>query len=388
MAAPRKGSSETRLFGSLKKHKCDPLTLLLDSNNPRFPPDNRRLSQSAILELMLNKFAIDEIAQSICAAGFLPIDPFIGHRTPKGSIEILEGNRRLATIKLLLDPKLVPDPFEQEWSKYRSLLTEQSRDLMQSIEVLVCESREDANVLAYIGFRHVNGVLSWEPEERAAFVARLVEDPKIRWSYDQIAHKLGSRPSHIERLYVTHRLIEQTLDNEVPGADRMRKQFGVLTRALQSTGVASFLGVEYPRNPQRSKNPATVPREQLAEFVRWTFGTDDEKPVLTDSRDLTKWGKILQSEDSLRYLRSVPSPKLERAFAKSAGLKEGLIQGLYSAGEHLEEAVSQVPQFSQDPEVQSAFEGCAYYFFQIIVNFPQLCEKHGVRPNAGSSKNR
>lgn len=70
---------------------------------------------------MLQRFAIDEIAESICSAGFLPLDPFVGYQSKKG-IVVLVGNRRLATLKLLLDRDLCPTRFRERWDALRKRL--------------------------------------------------------------------------------------------------------------------------------------------------------------------------------------------------------------------------------------------------------------------------
>ncbi len=309
----------------------NPRELFLDPENPRLPPSERGKSQERIVEMMIERFSISEIAESICSAGFQPIDPFLGYKEGNKAI-ILEGNRRLATIKLLLQPELTPARHMRTWDEYRSRLSNESRTAMQEIRVLMYGSRIQADVLAYIGYRHVNGVMSWDAEEKAAYIANLIEDPKVGWSYQDIAQKLGSKPAYIEKLYVAHRLVEQAREDDVPGAKQMRANFGVLTRGLQSPGVAAFLGLSFPKDPTKSRTPATKPARDLQDFVRWTFGTDDEKPVLEDSRDLTRWGQILGSEDAVRYLRSTTDPRFDRAYGKSGGLKEGLMDSADGSG--------------------------------------------------------
>jgi hypothetical protein len=357
---------------------CDSLDLQLDPDNPRFPPNEKGKSQARILELMIEQFAIGEIAESICSAGFQPIDPFLGYRL-HDKIIVLEGNRRLATIKLLLNPELTPIQHRQVWDQYRGRVESQSLDAMRRIEVLVYGNRLQADVLAYIGFRHVNGIMSWDAEEKAAYIAQLIENPAIRWSYEDIAQRLGSKPAYVEKLYIAHRLVEQAKDNDTPGANLMRANFGVLTRALQSPGVVKFLGIKFPRQPAQSRTPSPKPKRDLEDFVRWTFGTDEVKPVLEDSRDLTKWGQILSSEDAIRYLRNTSDPRFERAYSKSGGLKEGLVDSLLAAADRLEESVPLVRQHKGDEQVQRAVDRCTDYMVQILTHFPEVAKQQGVR---------
>jgi hypothetical protein len=142
------------------------------------------------MEVMLERFSIHEIAESICSAGFLPLDPFIGYRDGE-SVYVLEGNRRVATLQLLLKPELAPPRFARTWEDFRARLDDNALAKFQRIPVLVYPDRRDVGVLAYIGYRHVNGVLPWDAQEKAAYIAQLVEDNRINWSYKDIADRIS-----------------------------------------------------------------------------------------------------------------------------------------------------------------------------------------------------
>jgi hypothetical protein len=151
---------------------------------------------------------------------------------------------------------------------------------------------------------------------------------------------------------------------------------------MQSSGIREFLGVDYPNSPTKSKRPIPKKNENaLREFVLWAFGTSEKGPVLTDSRDITKFGKILESSEALRYLRSAPRPTLERAWLKSGGQKESLVESLYAAADRLEESAALTPQHGEEseqpvPEVSEAIDRCALFMAQILRDFPTLRTRH------------
>jgi len=97
--------------------------------------------------------------------------------------------------------------------------------------VIVCANREAADVLAYIGYRHVSGVLEWPPIEKAAFIAHLITVGK--WSYERIAQQLGSKPAYVERHFVAYRVVLQAEASDLTGAQNMRGSFGVRTGRWQ-----------------------------------------------------------------------------------------------------------------------------------------------------------
>src|SRR5437867_2946725 len=122
------------------EEQVNPLKLLLDPFNPRLPPSEKGKGQERLMEVMLERFSIDEIAESICSAGFLPLDPFIGYREG-ASLYVLEGNRRVATLQLLLNPKLAPPRFANTWEGFRARLDEKALAKIRSIPVQVYPDR-------------------------------------------------------------------------------------------------------------------------------------------------------------------------------------------------------------------------------------------------------
>src|SRR5829696_7410715 len=254
--------------------ELNPLKLDLDPHNPRLSLDEEGSDQPKLLEIMIERFKVEEIAESIVAAGYLPFDPLIG--LAEGSkVIILEGNRRVAAIQLLLEPQRAPEKHRTKWTDLSRRLAKNIREDLKLINVEVHRKRDDFNVRAYIGFRHVTGVLKWPSLEKAGFIAELID--KDQWTYEQVADRLGSYPRHVEKHYVAYRLVRQSADLQVNGTENMEKAFGVLLRALQAGGISEFLGIKYPNSPKASRTPVpAIKRENLKDFVLWTFGTEEQ----------------------------------------------------------------------------------------------------------------
>jgi hypothetical protein len=357
------------------KH-IDPLKLKLDSHNPRLSLEEEGSEQSKLLEIMIERFKVEEIAESILAAGYLPFDPLIGLAEGTDVI-ILEGNRRVAAIKLLLQPKDAPEKHREKWIGLSKRLSEAIREDLKLIQVEVHKNRDDFKVRAYIGFRHVTGVLKWPSLEKAGFIAELID--KDNWTYEQVADRLGSYPRHVEKHYVAYKLVRQSAELKVRGTENMERAFGVLLRALQAGGVSEFLGIKYPNKPKASRTPVPLSkRENLNDFVLWTFGTDEKSRILKDSRDLTKLGKILGSPAALGYLRRASEPSFDRAWSKSGGQAESLAEALYTAADRLEESVPLVPLHKDDKEIGDAVLSCTRYLVQILGSFPDVCTSVGI----------
>src|ERR1041385_7585484 len=81
--------------------------LLLDPENPRLAEkavDGR--SQDEITRILWREMAVDEIALSIAANGYNQYEPLFAIEAGKDKWCVIEGNRRLAAVKLLRDPNL------------------------------------------------------------------------------------------------------------------------------------------------------------------------------------------------------------------------------------------------------------------------------------------
>ena len=288
--------------------------LLLDHDNPRFSASERgQKSQEFALRILVERFKLGELAESILSGGFLTFDPLVGYRSssPRDSpVVIREGNRRIATLKLLLDPEQAPERYRKLWCDFAQQASPELLQQIESVSVRVFDDKEHTELSAYVGFRHVTGVLKWPAFEKAAYIAELVDHQE--WSFKEVAQRLGSYPKHVERYYVAHQVVRQAHDDGVDGARQMEGRFGVLLRALNSPGVNNLLGLTYPGEPQQA--PVKADPESYAHFVKWTFGTEAAEPVVRDSRQLSKWGQILGSPEALRYLKNADEPRFERAW--------------------------------------------------------------------------
>lgn len=346
---------QDREFDSLNELFLDPL-------NPRLRKDEENADQATLIEIMLRRFKIEEVAESILAAGWLDQDPLIAVQED-GETRVVEGNRRLTAVKLLLNPSLASSPRLQRWSTLASELDAQAKASIERLRVRVYPSRDDPEVSSYIGFRHVTGVLPWPAMEKASYIARLAGRGA---SYRELAEKLGSYPSHMIRHHVAFQMVEQAEQWGLAGAREMGDAFGVLLRALQTEGVRAFLDLKSSEEPTGNTRPiAEERRENFTEFILWTFGAKDRARVLPESRELTKWSKILQSPAALSYLRNAQDPNFNRAWARSGGESESVANALWRAAYLLADVVPLIDRHGKDPAVIDARDELERHMRQI-----------------------
>jgi ParB-like chromosome segregation protein Spo0J len=336
--------------------------LKLDPYNPRLRLAEEGKSQDELIAIMLARFKVEEVGESIVSAGWLNQDPLIAVEED-GEKRIVEGNRRLTAVKLLLNPELAPDNRRNRWRALSSAVRPETREAIKSLNVRLFESRDDPEVSSYIGFRHVTGVLPWPALEKASYIARLAGRGL---SYRDLAQKLGSYPSHVRRHHVAFQLVEQAQDWEIDGAAQMGNAFGVLLRSLQTEGVVTFLGIDPSDNTRENLRPVPTGRkEQFQQFIEWTFGTEEKKKILPESRELTNWSKILLSPDAVRYLELTPEPRFAKAWSLSGGEGESLADSLWKASYLLADAVPLVSEHRSEEAILDAARACERFMAQI-----------------------
>src|SRR5260221_1598047 len=84
----------------LRPRRMPTAELYLDARNPRLLSHGG--GQRELLETMWRDFVVEEVALSIANNGFWEYEPLIVARE-NNHIVVIEGNRRLAAVRLLLD---------------------------------------------------------------------------------------------------------------------------------------------------------------------------------------------------------------------------------------------------------------------------------------------
>jgi hypothetical protein len=277
--------------------------LLLDPHNPRLSDFGltSKASQEEILGVLWAKMAVDEVALSIAANGFYRHEPLYATRE-SGKLYVVEGNRRLAAVKLLRDEKL---RIAVKATSLPGISTSAKRDLDQ-LPVIVCEREQ---IWAYLGFKHINGPQAWESYPKANYIAWVHNELGV--SLEEIAQRIGDKHSTVARLYDALMVLAQAEKAEVfDREDRTKEHFSFshLTTGLGYAGIQTFLGL--PRGDDRTiGKQRPVPKthiRQLGELLVWLYGreSDDTPPVVqSQNPDLRRLDTVLKNKQATAALR-------------------------------------------------------------------------------------
>ena len=347
--------------------------IALDPLNPRLGREAHveQLDQTEV-EKMMWDWSLEELATSFLENGFWAHEAVICIQPDVDvdqSLLVVEGNRRIAALKRL---KSVVSGDEKS-KKWLNLVEEEEKisdELFDKVPYIRVDTRDDVD--DFLGFRHVTGIKEWAPAEKAQFISKLIE--KYELSYRQVMRKIGSKTPTVQRNYISYCLFIEMEEVEDIDTWYVEDKFSVLFLSLREKNIQRFLGIEdkfgvEPADVKPLLSEDNVPR--VVEFARWLFGNDTSDPVVTDSRFVNRFARVLASEEGLNYLRSVKRPSLQKAFVIAGGDQEEFFELISTATFNVEEALSSAHHFKGDESIAKMVERLNSNVRQLIKTFSE-----------------
>ena len=281
--------------------------LALDRRNPRLVAADTEATEVNIIAQLYRSEDLSELLQSIAANGYMDIEPLVVLQDNQ-CLTVLEGNRRLAAIRLFEQPDLADKIYERDQFRVRvPTLPERFRSTILAVSVYRVGARSEAR--SFIGFKHINGAARWQSYAKARFAAQWYKDEEV--TLTDIADQIGDKHDTIKRMVNAIYVLEQAEETGVfQLSDRAtpRFNFSHLYSALSRRPYMRFLGLEgswATFNP--TPHPISEERlDRLCDVLRWLYGSQEEnrEPVIqSQNPDIRRLGDVLESSEGLSILR-------------------------------------------------------------------------------------
>jgi len=320
-----------------------------DPSNPRLIEDGLKSPTDAEIIVSLSYSAdLAEVVDSIASNGYIDIEPLVGQKVG-GRWRVLEGNRRLAAIRILQDPSL---------AKGTGITPPKvSAEVLKSLkEVTLYAVSSPDQAREYIGFKHINGPHKWEALAKARFAADWYRSEKgTGLTIDKIARRLGDGHDTVVRLVNGMFVLDQAKDAKLfdikerwPGK---RFAFSHLYTALTRPGYRDFLGLSDEWRAEDPK-PNPVPKknlEKLQQVLVWLYGSkpDGKKPVINSQNpDLKLLGAVLENPRARTMM--LTRHDLREAYAQVERKGARFEGALVNAKQELELALGQITGYDPD----------------------------------------
>ena len=248
--------------------------------------------------------AVNELMYSIVSNGFWDYEPLIllpkNNSSNNNEYIAIEGNRRLAAVKLIHDQGSIKVP--------NHILDKISRGLIketQTLPAIVVKSREEA--WQFIGFKHVNGPAKWGSFAKAKYIAEIHNDYNVPIS--DIAYQIGDTNKTAQRLYQGLMVLDQAERVKVYKYEDIqanRIYFSHLYTGLQREGIREYLQIK----DVEDESPDPVPEQrynQLGKLLEWLFGSKrngTQAIIKSQNPDLKYLDEVLQSKEATAALSS------------------------------------------------------------------------------------
>lgn len=326
--------------------------LSFDKRNPRYSSEKGlpHTTDEEIVRYLDETADLGELLQSISTSGYVDIEPLVvcGDATA-GELVVLEGNRRLAALRILSDPG-----FAARCEITAPPITPGKENTLQTVQVYRVAERNEAR--DFIGFKHINGPHRWDSIAKARFAAEWFNEERAKGgaglSLQEIARRMGDRHSTLHRMVTGYYVLEQA---ENSGAfsreDReVGRQFAFshLYTALTRPGYRKFLGLGEDTRAQ-DPIPDPVPETHLSELrivLRWLYGSDsDAEPAVIRSQNphIRQLGEVLENPKARTIM--LESDDLTRAYSEVYTPKKQFERRLVDAHGAVADSVSKVSAY-------------------------------------------
>jgi len=216
--------------------ECSIAALYLDQHNIRTPISEE--DQNALIRDMFANEDAYEIVRSFVQNDVFP-DEFPICIKENGKKIIIEGNRRLAALKALNEPDIIP-----AWTKRIKALRNPN---IVKIRVVLAPNREAA--IKHIANKHtVNYRRQWKPLRQAYFYKSQIENGK---SINELINEFPDHnvPRFIKMLQIHHLAKSININDSLKAKVHDDRDFPItnLERFYDDKNVSEFLGIEFNR---------------------------------------------------------------------------------------------------------------------------------------------
>ena len=289
--------------------------LFLDPNNYRivdnpeyrpvapadvFNPDGQRRTNRFVLGRSQEN--VRDLIASIKENGWLDIDPILVERRDGGRFLVLEGNRRVATLKHL-QGRYELDSID---------LGRLDPALFSKVPVVLHEFPDERQRMVMMGLHHITGKRRWPAVNRAMAMRRLQEH--FEGDADAVCNALGIHKPEFNLSVRTLALVEAYKESDY--GDQFRSdQYNLFREVLNSRQMRDWLGWDHTTCTAAKETNLDRLFHWMSPAVETDAGEEDEvigvqeesSPVITTQGHVRELAKIIDDPEAVKRLEETRS---------------------------------------------------------------------------------
>ena len=270
--------------------------LQFDSQNPRLPKELYGVvDEERVMTHMLRDESLIELMTSIAQTNYSSSEPLLVTPSGSGNYIVVEGNRRLAALKLL-NSDIVATVRKKSVEK----VVREKKYAPTQIPCICYDTREE--ILDYLGYRHITGVKSWGALEKARYLKELYDRHIDSVGKDRIcyvlAQMIGSRKDYVAKLLAAYNLYDIANDCAYFGIEISENDvdFSLLSTAIGYENIYHFIGLTASSDIEGE----AVDKENLQFLFERLY---DPRKKIGESRQLKQLNAVLGNEIALAEYR-------------------------------------------------------------------------------------
>ena len=321
-----------------RRHQVSLGRLYLDPNNFRFMdhPDYRHVPPERIFDADVQRRTtgfvlgrqqenVRDLVASIKANGWLDIDPILVERTDTRRYLVVEGNRRVATLKYL----------QRRHEEDAVDLGNLDASLFSEVPVVFYQDAGERDRLVMMGLHHISGKRRWPAINRARAMEQLL--PHFHHDADAVCQALGVSKREFNLSVRTLALVDAYKESDY-GDQLQSEQYNLFREVLKSEEMRTWLGWDHAAR-------AAANRSNLNRLFSWMSrepesdeGAEDAQdidvrsspdPVVTTGGHVRELAKIIADPEAVQSLDETRS--LQEATLSSDLLVKSEIDGAFKS---------------------------------------------------------
>lgn len=362
---PMAKSSAKKSVVPPEQDHISPDKLNFDPDNPRFI-DSEFEDEIDIIRELYEQVDVDELIQTILSAGYIDFEPLIVLRT--GNV-VLEGNRRLAALRLIEDSSL------RKKLQINLPKISDPKPLPETVRVFWVDDRLEAR--SYIGFKHINGPFKWDALAKAKYAATWYESGG---DIGTISRTLGDNHNTVRRLVNGWFALQQAINDGFDLAQISKKNFSFshLYTALTRASVRDFLNIssEDLTAPPKPDPISSENADKLQQLMSWLYGQEEkDEPTIIQSQNpnLNQLSKVLGHPEAKIML--IANRNLKIAFERVEPASARFEESLMNAAKQCEDVLGLSGAYDGDPTLMFVAGGLQRTTRTLVTAMKERLEK-------------
>lgn len=276
-------------YGTLEPATLKLDGLLLDPNNPRFSlkrPEEvaweRYRDEDIQIQCRdwLGEWGLADLVESIKANGYVDIDRIVVWPWNDKKYVVLEGNRRVAACKSILEQaRLNPDSVPKEII-----------EAVSELSVLVYKGDDTSISWQIQSLRHLGAPKDWPAYAKARYAYMRRQQGK---TFSQIGAEAGGvSPQRVAVWYKAYSALRQAQDHEEVGTYVKKEHFPFFNELFGRMAKPLRDWMEWNKETSAFEN-----EEHFADFIQLLLPDDGAEPKLTASYDVNRLGKLRRKSE-------------------------------------------------------------------------------------------